>query len=168
MPDRTEDNLRDAFDAECEAIQRYTMYAERAEEEGFPQLAKLFRAVAAAENVHARNHFTVIGGMGTQQDNVLAAKLGEEREYTGMYSIFIDDAREEQNERAVRTFIWAQAVEAIHTGFFDKALEALKTGKSLPETTYHVCGICGNTVTGEAPDKCIVCGAGKESFNEIE
>ena len=168
MAYKTEDNLRDAFGGECEANRRYNIYAEKAEKDGLPQVARLFRAVAMAEEVHLRNHFTVIGGVGTTQDNLLAAKLGEEREYTGMYPIYIDDARVERNDRAEKSFTWANMVEKIHHSYFEKTLEAVKAGETLPETVYYVCQICGNTVTGDAPDKCLVCGAGKTAFTLVE
>ena len=165
---RTEDNLKDAFAGESEANRRYTFYAEKAEKDGYPQVAKLFRAVASAETVHARNHFTVLDAIGETQDNLLAAVIGEYSEFTGMYPEFIDDAQKDRNVRAERSFDWASKVERLHHGLFEKVLKVVKDGQQPEDETYYVCQVCGNTVTGEAPEQCPICGAKKAAFQKID
>jgi rubrerythrin len=165
---KTEDNLREAFSGESAAYRRYMMYAEKADEDEYPQAAKLFRAVAMAEAIHARNHFNAIDGIGTTKDNLMAAVLAENEEIAGVYPYFIDDAEKERNARALRTFEWAIKVERVHHGLFQHALDAVKEKKPLEEKTYYVCQVCGNTVEDGAPDKCPVCGATKELFEMVE
>lgn len=158
MPNKTEDNLQTAFMGESGASRRYLLFAEKAEEDGHPQVARLFRAVARAEAIHARNHLAVIGGVGRTRDNLLAAVIGEYQEITGMYPIMIEDAREERNDRAEQSFTWAAAVEKRHHDMFEEVLAAVKAGEPVEDTNYYVCRVCGNTVTGTAPDTCPVCG----------
>ncbi|MCJ7605735.1 MAG: rubrerythrin family protein [Dehalococcoidales bacterium] len=165
---KTEDNLQDAFGGESQANRRYVMFADKAEKEGYPQLARMFRAIADAETVHARNHYNAMDAVGTTQDNLLAAVIGEHQEFTAMYPIFIEDAQVDKNARAERSFNWANKVEKIHYGFFEKALEAVKAGETPEDATYYVCQVCGNTVTGEPPEKCPVCGAPAKAFNKVE
>ncbi len=168
MPYRTENNLQEAFGGESQANRRYTFYAEKAEKEGYPQIGRLFRAVAEAETVHARNHLNAMDAIGTTKDNLMAASIGEHHEFTGMYPVFIEIADEERNERARNTFDWANKVEKIHYGYFEAALKAVKEGKKPEDTTYYVCQVCGNTVTGSAPDKCPICGSSAKAFKKME
>lgn len=168
MAYETEDNLQEAFGGESKANRRYLFSAEKAEKEGYPQVAKLFRAVAEAETIHARNHLNAMDAIGSTKDNVLAAVIGEHQEFTSIYPVFIEKAEEEKNERAKRTFDWANEVEKIHHGYFEAALEAINADKQPEDNTYYVCQVCGNTVTGKAPDKCPVCGAPATAFKKIE
>jgi rubrerythrin len=165
---KTEGNLQDAFGGESKANRRYLFFAEKAEKEGQPGVARLFRAVAEAETIHARNHFNVMGGVGTTVDNVTAASIGEHQEFTGMYPMFIDDAREDRNDRAQRSFEWANEVEQAHHGLFEAVLAELKAGKTPETKVYHVCEVCGYTVAGDAPEKCPVCGAAAQAFKVVE
>jgi rubrerythrin len=165
---KTEGNLQEAFGGESKANRRYIFFAEKAEKDGHPGVARLFRAVAEAETVHARNHFNVMGGVGSMVDNLTAASLGEHQEFTGMYPMFIDDARDERNEKAQRSFEWANAVEKVHHALFEEALAGLKAGKSPGVEVYHVCQVCGYTVEGEPPDTCPVCGAAMNAFKKME
>jgi rubrerythrin len=165
MPNRTEDNLQTAFMAESGANRRYTLFAEKAERDGQPQVARLFRAAAMAEAVHARNHLAVIGGVGSIRDNLLAAAIGEHQETISMYPLMIEDAREERNERAEQSFTWANEVEKGHHRMFDAALAAVKAGEPVADATYHVCRNCGHTVSGTAPEACPVCGA--KAYEEV-
>jgi rubrerythrin len=165
---KTEKNIQEAFAGESQANRRYMFFAEKADKEGYPQLAKLFRAVAEAETVHARNHLGAHDAVGATKDNLLAASLGEQMEFTKMYPTFINIAREEKNDRAERTFDWANKVEKVHFGYFEAALKEVKAGKKPADETYYVCQVCGNTVTGSAPDKCAVCGSGIKAFKKIE
>jgi rubrerythrin len=168
MAYKTEDNLKEAFGGESAAYRRYMLFAEKAEKEGYPQVAKLFRAVAEAEMVHARNHLNAIDAIGSTKDNLLAASLGEQMEFTKLYPVLIDIAKEERNDRAERTFDWANKVEKVHYTYFEAAFKDLKEGKKSADATYYVCQICGNTIKGEIPEKCLVCGAGGKAFKKAE
>jgi rubrerythrin len=168
MAYETENNLLEAFGGESKANRRYIFFAEKAEKDGYPQVAKLFRAVAEAETVHARNHLNAMDAIGTTKDNLLAASVGEHQEFTRMYPAFIETAGEEKNERARRTFNWANEVEKIHHGYYEAALKAVKGGQKPEDNIYYVCQVCGNTVTGSAPDKCPVCGAPAKMFKKME
>jgi rubrerythrin len=168
MAYETEGNLQEAFGGESKANRRYTFFAEKAEKDGYPQVARLFRAVAEAETVHARNHLNAMDAIGSTKDNLLAASIGEHQEFTGMYPAFIDKADEERNERARRTFDWANKVEKIHHGYYEAALKDVKEGKKPADATYYVCQVCGNTVTGTAPDKCPICGSSSKAFKKMD
>ena len=165
---RTEDNIQEAFGGESKANRRYTLFAEKAEKDGYPQAAKLFRAVAEAEMVHVRNHLKVIDAIGTTKDNLLAASLGEKQEFTDMYPNFIETARLEKNDWAERSFEWANRVEKVHYTYFDKAYKDIKEGKQPADATYYVCQVCGNTVKDNVPEKCPICGAAAKAFKKIE
>jgi rubrerythrin len=165
---KTDDNLKSAFDAESQAYCRYTFFADKAEVEGFPELAKLFRAAARAEMVHARNHFTVMGGVGSAKDNLLAAATAEHYEITRVYPGFIDKAQEERADRAHLTFNYAYEAEKVHNDLFEKVLDANKKGQPLPFQIYNVCQVCGNIVTGDTPQKCLICGQGADKFEVIK
>jgi len=168
MAYETENNIMEAFGGESMANRRYTFFAEKAEKEGYPQVAKLFRAVAEAETVHARNHLLTIDAIGATKDNLLAAVIGEHQEFTSMYPAFIEKATEEKNDRALRTFNWANEVEKVHHDYFEAALAAVKENKQPEDATYYVCQVCGNTVTGEPPEKCPICGAPVKAFKKME
>ncbi|MGD0794689.1 MAG: rubrerythrin family protein [Dehalococcoidales bacterium] len=168
MPYKTDQNLQEAFGGESKANRRYIFFAEKAEKEGYPGVAKLFRAVAEAETVHARNHLNALDAIGATKENLMAASIGEHQEFTGMYPMFIEVAKEERNDRADRTFALANVVEKIHHGLFEAALKEVKEGEKPAEATYYVCQVCGNTVAGSAPDKCPVCGSAAKAFKKID
>lgn len=163
----TTKNLEDAFAGESQASRRYLFFAEKAESEGHPQIARLFRAAAGAETVHARNHLEVMGGIGPTEENLKGAISGENYEFTEMYPAFIEQAKAEGNERAEISFSCANKVEKVHHGLYQKALEALEAGKELKAEPYFVCSVCGYTVGGEAPERCPVCGAPRSKFGEV-
>ncbi len=165
---KTDSNLQSAFSGETQAYCRYILYAARAEEEGFPELAKLFRAAAEAEMVHVRNHYTAMDAVGKTKDNLLAAATSEHREMTSVYPAFIDKADEERAERARNSFRFSLETEKIHNAHFEKALEATKSGKKFENQKYYVCRVCGNLAAGEKPQKCSVCGNASEKFKEVE
>jgi rubrerythrin len=168
MAYKTENNIQEAFGGESQANRRYTLFAEKAEKEGYPQAAKLFRAVAEAEMVHARNHLSVIDAIGSTKDNLLAASMGERKEFTDMYPSFIQTAIEEKNDRAERSFDWANKVEKVHYGYFEAAFKDMKEKKQLADAVYYVCQVCGNTVKDGTPDKCLICGSGSKAFKKID
>ncbi len=164
----TEKNLQEAFAGESQANRRYLFFAEKAEKDGHSQIARLFRAAAEAETVHARNHFNAMDGVGSTRDNLLAGATGEHYEFTRMYPPFIDKAEEENNKRAQVSFEHANKVEQIHHGYFEETLKALEASQSLKDEPYFVCQVCGNTVAGEAPERCPICGAPGKAFKRVE
>ena len=166
--DNTQENLQEAFAGESQANRRYLFFADKAEREGYPQIARLFRAAAEAETVHARNHLEVMGGIGTTEGNLETAIKGESYEFVKMYPGFIEQAESDNNQRAQISFRHANAVEKIHHDLYQKTLEAVKLGQRLKDEPYFVCQVCGNTVAGEAPETCPVCGAPKTKFKKVE
>ena len=161
---KTEKNLAEAFAGESQANRKYLAFAKKADEEGYPMAAKLFRAAADAETVHAHNHLRVMGGIQSTADNLKAAVSGETFEFKDMYPQMIEDAKGENQDEAKLSFNFANKVEAIHADLYQKYLDNLGNNA---ETAIFVCQVCGNTVEGAAPDKCAVCGNPKEKFNEI-
>jgi len=164
----TQKNLQEAFAGESQASRRYLFFAEKAESEGHPQIARLFRAAAEAETVHAGNHLRAMGGIGSTGDNLKAAIGGESYEFTKMYPGFIKQAKSENNKKAEITFDYANKVEKIHHSLYQKALEVLGAGQKLKAEPYFVCQGCGNTVAGEAPERCPICGAPRKMFKLVE
>ena len=164
----TSDDLKEAFAGESQANRRYLAFARKAEADGFPQIAKLFRAVAEAETVHAHAHLRVLGGLKMTADNLQEAINGEAYEFREMYPKFLAQAQSAGNQGAVMSFKYAMAVEAIHHELYSKALETLKAGKALSVDRIFVCQICGHTVTGDAPDRCPTCGAKQDRFVEVK
>ncbi len=164
----TQENLQVAFAGESQANRRYLFFAEKAEKEGHPQIARLFRAVAEAETVHARNHLQTMDGIGSTRDNLKAAVSGENYEFTQMYPGFIEQAKADNNQRADISFMYANKVEKIHHGLYQTALKALEAGQQLKDEPYFVCPGCGNTVAGEAPERCPICGAPGSRFKRVE
>ena len=162
---KTEKNLADAFAGESQANRKYLAFAKKADEEGYPMAAKLFRAAADAETVHAHNHLRVMGGIKSTADNLKAAVSGETFEFKDMYPKMIEEAQEENQSEARISFNYANKVEAIHADLYQKYLDNLE---SIDDTPIFVCQVCGNTVEGAAPDKCPVCGNPKEMFTEIK
>lgn len=163
----TKDNLAEAFAGESQANRKYLAFAKKAEQDGFAQVAKLFRAAADAETIHAHAHFRVMGGVQGTEANLKAAIEGEGFEFQQMYPKFVKEAEAEDNKPALNSFKNALAVEEIHHGLYSKALEAVKSGSDLPAKKIYVCEVCGNTVESEAPDKCPICNAPKNQFKEV-
>ncbi|MDI6874046.1 rubrerythrin family protein [Candidatus Solincola sp.] len=161
----TMDNLREAFAGESQANRKYLAFAKKAEEEGYAQVARLFRAAAEAETVHAHAHLRVMGGIGTTEDNLRQAIEGETAEFRSMYPKMMEEAKAEGNDAAYISFANANAVEEIHAGLYQKALDNLGNNE---EVDYYVCQVCGNTVEREAPEKCPICGAPRKMFKKID
>jgi len=164
----TQENLKAAFAGESQANRHYLFFADKAAKEGHPQIARLLRAVAEAETVHARNHLKVMGGIKSTRDNLEAAIGGEYYEFMQMYPGFIEQAKAEGNNDAEISFGYANKVEKIHHGLYQKALTALDEGEELKDEPYFVCQGCGYTVVGEAPEKCPICGAPRSMFKRVE
>lgn len=164
----TRKNLEEAFAGESQANRKYLFFAEKAEAEGFKQAARLFRAAADAETMHARNHLKVMQGIKSTRENLLAAIDGESHEFTRMYPDFIKQAETEADKKAIDTFDLANKVEKIHHSLYQAALNMLEKGQVMVEKPFYVCQYCGNTVEGEAPEKCSVCGAPRKMFKRID
>lgn len=162
---KTGKNLQDAFAGESQANRKYLAFAKKAEAEGYKQAAKLFRAVAEAETVHAHNHLRELGGVKSTRENLEAAINGETQEFKNMYPQMIKDAESEGNKTALRSFNFANEVEKIHAELYRGALD--KIGKT-PEVDYYVCQVCGNTVENSAPDECPICGTKKQMFKKVD
>jgi rubrerythrin len=167
MP-RTEDNLKAAFAGESQANRKYLAFAKAADAEGFPQVARLFRAAAEAETVHAHAHLKVMGGVKTTAENLKAAVEGETYEFTKMYPQFIEEAKKEGNAKAERSFAGANAVEQIHAGLYKRAQEAVAAANDLPVKPIWVCQVCGNTVEGEPPGTCPICRSARDQFKRVD
>lgn len=162
----TQDNLKEAFAGESQANRKYLAFAIKADQEGYPQVAKLFRAAAEAETVHALNHLRIMEGVGSTDDNLKAAISGETEEFRDMYPKFIKEAKNEgASDAAIMSFDVANQVEEIHAGLYQKALDSLGNNE---DVDYHVCQVCGNTVEGSAPEQCQVCNAPKKMFNKVD
>jgi len=161
---KTDENLKAAFAGESQANRRYLAFARKAEEEGFTQVAKLFKAAAEAETIHALNHLRITGQIKSTLENLDTAVSGETFEFGKMYPSYIDVAKQEGNKQAAWSFDVANKVEQIHAKLYNKAIDALKNRKVLEKVDYYVCGVCGNAVEGAPPDKCPICGTPKEKF----
>ncbi len=163
---KSEKFLMDAFAGESQANRKYLAFAQKADSEGFTQAARLFRAAAEAETVHAHNHLRVAKGIRGTKENLVEAISGETHEFTKMYPEMIDAARAEGNKAAERTFSFANEVEKTHAQLYQKLLDNL--GGAREEYPYYVCPVCGHTAEGNAPDVCPVCGAKGEVFKRVD
>ena len=161
----SKDNLKAAFTGESMANRTYLAFAKKADEEGYNQIAKLFRAAATAETVHAFNHLQRMGGIGTTMDNLKEAISGETYEFEKMYPEFIEKAKKEGDNRALWSFEVANKVERIHASLYEKALNEI--GKN-DEVNYHVCSVCGYIMEGEPQGNCPICGAPASKFEKID
>ena len=163
---KTEGNLKDAFAGESQANRKYLAFAEKAEKEGYKQIAKLFRAVAQAETVHAMNHLKAAGEIKSTEENLKAALGGESYEVDSMYPPMVEEAEAAGDKKAATSFKWALEVEKVHAKLYKKVLDLL--GKELPETDYYVCPVCGYTHEGKFEGKCPVCNTPGERFERID
>jgi len=161
---QTEKNLKEAFAGESQANRRYLAFAKKAEEEGFKQVAKLFRAAAEAETVHAHSHLRALAGVKSTKENIQEAIAGETHEFKSMYPEMLAKAKAEGIKQAEISFDYANQVEKIHAALYEKAMAAL--GKN-QEVDYYVCSVCGNTVEGKAPDRCAICGVPASKFVKV-
>jgi rubrerythrin len=162
---QTEKNLMDAFAGESQANRKYLAFAKKADADGYPQVAKLFRAAAEAETVHAHSHLRVAGGIKSTAENLKAAIAGETHEFKSMYPEMMAAAEKEGNANALRSFTYANEVEKIHAALYQKALENLEAKK---DVDYYVCGVCGYTCENEVPDDCPVCKSKKKVFYKVD
>lgn len=161
---KTLENLKEAFAGESQANRKYLAFAVQAEKEGHKQAARLFRAAAEAETVHAHAHLRAMKGVGSTVENLKEAVSGETHEFKNMYPPMIETAKAEGDKAAERSFTYANAVEKIHADLYQKALDTLDNPT---ETDYHVCSVCGYTCEGEAPETCPICNAAKKAFFKV-
>ena len=168
MTDQTIKNVWEAFAGESQANRRYLAFAKKAADEGFPNIARLFRAVAESETIHANNHLQALKGVKSTAENLESALRGEADEYTSMYPMFMDQAKRDANNDALKSFFWANEAEKTHARFYERALDVNKKGEDLELKDLHICSVCGYTVEGDPPEKCPTCGQGKDKFKRIE
>ncbi|NTW14658.1 MAG: rubrerythrin family protein [Candidatus Moranbacteria bacterium] len=161
------EDLMAAFAGESQANRKYLAFAKKAEQEGYPAVAKLFRATAEAETVHAHAHLRAAEGIKDTVANLEAAISGEHYEFTDMYPGFIATAEAEGNAAALKSFSNANAVEKEHYALYEQALEAIKAGHDIEDLKIYVCPVCGHTEVGVAPDTCPICHVPKAQFIEI-
>lgn len=160
----TEESLKAAFTGESQAAEKYLVFGEQAEEEGYPNVARLFRAISFAETRHARNHLRVMKGVGATADNLQAAFAGESFEIDEMYPAYDEIAKLQGNAQASRSIRYAIKAEMDHKRMYADAREEVVGGKDIADEPVSVCLVCGHTVIGDLPDKCPVCGAAKEHY----
>jgi rubrerythrin len=161
----TED-LKEAFAGESQANQKYRAFPARAEQEGFPNIARLFRTTAEAERIHAEGHLKALDGVGSTAENLKAAIEGETHEFTEMYPPMLERAIE-AGHKAKRMFGYAVEAEAVHAKLYALALEAVQQGKDLAETKFYLCPVCGHIEFGEPPESCPICGANASRFIQV-
>ncbi len=162
----TFDDLKEAFAGESQANRKYLAFAKKADEEGYTQAAKLFRAAAEAETVHAHNHLKAMEGIGSTLDNLKEAVGGETYEYESMYPPMVKQAEDEGNKKALRSFNYALEVEKIHAALYKEAIGNINKKEEVYD--YFVCPVCGFTAPKYAPDKCPICGASGSKFIKID
>jgi len=166
MPN-TLDNLKTAFAGESQANRKYLAYAKKAEKDGFPQVARLFRAAAEAETIHALAHFQNMGGVKSTLENLQDAVAGETYEFTEMYPPMATQAEKEGHKGKVMIH-YAEKAEKVHATLYQKALEMVKSGKDLGDAEIYLCPVCGDLEIGKPTQKCAICGAAADRFQRVD
>ena len=161
---KSEQNLSEAFAGESQANRKYLAFAKQADKEGYAQVAKLFRAAAEAETIHAHNHLNALKGVGKTEKNLEEAIAGETHEFKSMYPGMIADAEAEGDKAAKRTLSYANEVEKVHAALYQKALDNMS---GLEAVDYYVCSVCGYTCEKEPPEKCPVCKSNAKAFYKV-
>jgi len=167
MHPMTKENLKSSFSGESQAHMKYVLFADKAEEEGFGNIARLFRAIAFAERIHASNHLTALNGSGQTVDNLDTAIGGETFEVTEMYPAYKAVAELQDESKAVRSMHYALEAEKIHAALYREARDAATAGKDYEISDIHICPVCGHTVLGNAPERCPVCGVKGEKYKRF-
>jgi len=163
---KTEGFLKEAFAGESQANRKYLVFATKADQEGFPQVARLFRAAAEAETVHAHSHLRALNGIRSTKENLQEAIAGETHEFKKMYPEMIEAAKAEGQKVAERSFSFANSVEKVHAQLYQSVLDGL--GKPQENYSYYVCPVCGFTAEKQAPETCPVCGTKGAMFKKID
>ena len=163
--DTTKSNLHKAYEGESKASTRLKVFAEKAQEEGYPGVAKLFRAISESETIHARNNLRLMDFIKDTETNLSESFARETKVAEVAYGDFIARAEGEGNSNAANMFTWARDVEEVHAKLYEKALEHLLAEE---EPTYYICEVCGYVTDGSIPDKCPVCGSPRDVFFEAE
>lgn len=163
---KTESALKEAFAGESQANRKYLAFAIKAEQEGYAQAAKLFRAAAEAETVHAHAHLRALKGIRSTRENLQEAVDGETHEFKSMYPVMIETAKAEGNKEAERSFHYANEVEKIHAHLYQQILDNLDGAKE--SYSYYICPVCGYTAEKEAPETCPICGAKGKMFKKVD
>ena len=161
----TQENLKEAFAGESQASQKYLAFAKKAEREGFPNVAKLFRTASAAEQIHAEGHLKAMDEVDSTAENLQAAIDGETHEFTEMYPPMLKQA-EAEGHKAQRMFKYASKAEAVHAEIYKMALEAVQRGEDFAET-FYLCPVCGYIELGAPPESCPVCGSKGKAFIQV-
>lgn len=161
-----EENLKEAFAGESQANRKYLAFAKKADEEGFENVARLFRTAAEAETIHAHGHLRAMGGIGSTADNLQAAIEGETYEYTTMYPPMLEKAQGD-GHKAKRMFGLAMKAEEVHAGIYQQALEAIRQGKDFEVSDFYLCPVCGHIEVGTAPEACPICHAPGANFVKV-
>ena len=161
---KTTEDLKAAFAGESQANRRYLAYAKKADAEGLPQIAKLFRAVAAAETAHAHNHLRILGEIRSTAENLEGAIEGETFEIHEMYPAYLETAKQQKERGAQLSFHYALAAEKIHAEMYAKAKESVEAGTDIELGPMEICEVCGYTAEGEIPEKCPICAAKRDRF----
>jgi rubrerythrin len=163
----TMDNVGAAFAGESQANRKYLAFSEKAAQEGFATVAKVFRAASDAEAIHARALLVVMGASKSTAENLAGAVQGETHEYTEMYPAFVKEAESEGQTGAITPFTYAMKAEEVHAGLYAKAAEAVRAGKDLDAAKVLLCPVCGNIALDEAPERCPICGVPGARWREI-
>ncbi len=164
---KTPENLKAAFAEESQRNRRYYFYAKKAEQEGYIQIAKMFRAFSDSENIHVSNHFKRFGGIKSTNENIEGSLKDENTAFQTVYPKYLEQANQEGEESAAWSFEKAGKVEQVHSNLLIKASEAINSNKDLPQLEYYVCSVCGNTVENSAPEICPICGAPRTAFFKV-
>jgi rubrerythrin len=163
---KTMKNLKDAFAGESQANRKYLAYAEKADADGKPGVAKLFRAAAAAETIHAHAHLRLMKGIGTTEENLKDAIEGETYEFKSMYPDMMEDAKAEGENAVLRYFGFANEAEKIHAELYTQALKA--DSDVFADAEFYICSVCGHTVNGQPEDKCPICNAAPKAYRKVD
>jgi rubrerythrin len=164
MKEMTKENLKDAFAGESQAHMKYLAFAAQAKREGKPNIARLFQAIAHAEQIHAINHLRELGGIGDTAANLEAAISGETFEVEEMYAAYLAVAEEQGEKGAKRSMTYALEAEKIHAEMYGDAKKAAEAGEDIEISQIYICPVCGFTHIGEPPDRCPVCNVKKDKF----
>ncbi len=164
---KTKENLMKALAGESQANRKYLAFSKKAQQEGYKNVARIFKAIAEAETIHALKHFEIAGKVGETLENLHSAAEGEHYEFTEMYPEFIETAAEEDNQAALKTFEFANAAEKVHGGIFNDLKTQVARGEDAEEKDIFLCPVCGWVGFEPAPDNCPICGAAKKAFKQF-